>query len=115
MKKLSLADVFNALIKVVPGFKLAPRNVDGRVLPTEQFAEGVIHYGSRAAYLEPTPKRTRRLPLADPRNGRLMYDANGNVVYGQFPVPEPWKRVTPRAVKPGKKRRAWLAEQRANA
>lgn len=97
--------------------RATPRRLPARVMRTKQFAEGIIHYSSyRAAYLEPTAARsgrkerglplTRRRPLADPKDPKLpLLDAKGKVVMGDFPIPEPWVRVTPRAVKPGSERR----------
>lgn len=97
VKKLSLADVFGAPIKRLRPFKLQPRRATGRMMRTKQFAEGTIHYSSfRAAYMEPPPKIGQRRVL----------NAHGALVTGHFQIPQPWKRVTPKAVRPGAARRA---------
>lgn len=128
MKKLSIFELFAAPFKVLRPFRLQPKRVSTfrldktgeskrvAVEPLKQgeFKEGVIHYGSKAAYLEPTPTKFKRLPLADPKTGAPLLNAQGEQVFAQFAVPTPWKRVTPLAVKPGQKRRAWLADQRVN-
>lgn len=98
IKKLSLHDVFFASKPRMPQpFRLAPRR-DERARPmlAKQFAEGVVHYSSfRAAYLEPTPKiGVRRVP-----------SAHGTMVTEHFHIPQPWRRVTPKAVRPGHARR----------
>ncbi|HKU13521.1 MAG TPA: hypothetical protein VJQ52_03945 [Steroidobacteraceae bacterium] len=96
MKKLSLADVFGARIKPLAPFRLQPPTVHARPMRTEQFAEGVIHFSSyRAAYLEPPPKVGQRRVL----------NAHGLWVTEHFHIPQPWKRVTPKAVRPGRVRR----------
>lgn len=123
MKKLSIFDLFAAPVKVLRPFRLQPRRATGRRMQTKQFAEGVIHYSSfLAAYLQPTAAYSRRkergLPLTRTRivagpNGLPLLDAKGQVVTAQFAIPEPWIRVTPRAVKPGSARRLRLANERA--
>lgn len=96
--------------------RMQPR-VTGRPMRTEQFAEGTVHYSSyRAAYLEPPPKLTSAQTVRDPENpGQPLLDAKGQIVKNVFQVRQPWRRITPKAVRPGAARRAALREQRANA
>lgn len=123
MKKLSIFDLFAKPLQPARPFRLQPPRAVGRYMRAKQFAEGVVHYSSfRAAYLEKTPTRTRRLPLAG-KDGLPLLDEKGRIVFGNFPVPEPWRRVTPKTYEAagvkncsrGFARRAALREQRANA
>lgn len=98
-----------------------PRKLPVRPMLAKKYAEGIVHFGSRAAYLEPTAahsKRkerglplTRRRAVADPKNpARALLDEKGKVVMADFPIPEPWVRVTPKDPHPGRKRRSYAVE-----
>lgn len=99
ISKFSIFELFAAPIQVLRPFRLQPRRVVGRPMPTKKFEEGVISFNAfRAAYLQPKTKRVRYVATD-------QLDSNGKFVLAQVPVREPWRRVTPKAVRPGFVRR----------
>lgn len=78
-----------------------PRRLPGKRMLVKKFAEGAVHFGQRAAYLEPLPTLRQLM---------RVLNAHGKLV----PVRQPWKRVTPKPVRSGHARRQWLREQRVN-
>ena len=98
MKKLSLADVFRAPLQPLRPFRLQPPTIYAKPMLTKQYPEGIVHYGTRAAYLEPPPKVGQRSAI----------DAHGKRVTEHFAIPQPWRRVTPKDQHPGRTRRGYV-------
>lgn len=88
-----------------PRFRRAARKPGAhkQLMPMRR-ENGTFYVGSTVTYFQPKSTRTRWLPIASP-SGLPVINEKGEIVKAEFPVPMPWRRVSPRLERPGFVRR----------